>query len=269
MRFGVPDDKRVAIEFERPQTNEVDMTGPSEDRSVDVERNDGWATVILNRPHRKNAMTGPMMVQLADAIDSLSADPTVAAIVFRGKDGSFSSGVDLTELQAEPQHAWVPHFIDQVRRAHIALFNCRCPIIVALERFAINGSTALALSADLLIAGETSFLQIGEIHQGARIPMNAAWMRIKSNEHVLNRMALLGDRVPASDLLRLGVVHEVVADDSVVLRAEELAEHFAGLPSGSARNIKADIRANLDVEPDEWFLDQPSPALLSASQVRN
>lgn len=244
------------------------MTVPDDDRSVEVENRDGWAAVILNRPQRKNTMTGPMMEQLADAIDSLSADPTVAAIVLRGQGGAFSSGVDLTELQAQPQHAWVPQFGEYLRRAHIALFNCRCPIIVALERFAINGSSALALSGDLLIAGETSFLQIGEIHQGARMPMNAAWLRIKTSEHVAARMALLGDRVAGPELLRLGLVHEVVADHLVVARAEEFAAHFAGLPSASARTIKAELRAKLDIDPETWFVVQPNTALMSASQLR-
>jgi 2-(1,2-epoxy-1,2-dihydrophenyl)acetyl-CoA isomerase len=241
----------------------------SDELLVRVERANGWASVVLNRPHRKNAMTGPMMDQLADAVDMVSADTSIAAIVLRGEGGSFSSGVDLTELQAVPQHPWVPHFHNSLRRAHIALFNCACPIVVALEGYGINGSTALALSADLLIAGETSFLQIGEINQGARIPMNAAWMRIKSNEHTLSRMALVGDRVPGPELLRLGVAHEVVPDTEVRTRAEALALRFAGFPDLSARNIKSDINAQRNIDPETWFTTVGSPALLSADQVRS
>lgn len=236
--------------------------------AVRVERADGWATVVLDRPHRKNAMTGPMMEQLADAIDALSADTSIAAVVLRGEGGAFSSGVDLTELQSDPPHPWVSQFGELVRRAHISLYNCACPIIVALERYGINGSTALALSGDLLIAGERSFLQIGEIHQGARIPMNAAWMRIKSGEHVLARMALLGDRVAGPELLRLGVVHEVVSDDSIRARAEALAQHFAELPDQSARSIKIDIRSKAGIDPETWFTTVPTNALLTAGQVR-
>ena len=241
----------------------------SDQPEVRVERADGWASVIMDRPHRKNAMTGPMMNQLADAVDELSADTSVAAIVFRGEGGAFSSGVDLTELQAVPQHSWVPRFGASVRRAHLALFNCSCPIVVALERYGINGGSGLALSADLLIVGETSFLQIGEIHQGARIPMNAAWMGIKSNEHVLARMALIGDRLPGPELLRLGLAHEVVADADVLARAEELAARLASMPDQSPRNIKTDIRTRLDIDADEWFSSVPSAALLSAEQVRD
>jgi enoyl-CoA hydratase/carnithine racemase len=236
---------------------------------VKVERSEGWASVVLNRPHRKNAITGPLMDQLGDAVTSLSADTSVAAIVIRGEGGAFCSGVDLTELQADPPHSWAASFSESVRRAHIALFNCACPIVVALERYGINAGTSLALSGDLLVAGETSFLQIGEIRQGAHIPMNAAWMRIKSNEHVLARMALLGDRVAGPELLRLGLVHEVVADESVGARADELAEQFAAFPDQSSRNIKRDLRAHLDIDPEIWFASKSNSALMSAKQVRN
>jgi enoyl-CoA hydratase/carnithine racemase len=207
---------------------------------VRVERSEGWASVVLNRPHRKNAITGPLMDQLGDAVTSLSADTSVAAIVIRGEGGAFCSGVDLTELQADPPHPWAKTFSDSVRRAHIALFNCACPIVVALERYGINAGTSLALSGDLLVAGERAFLQIGEIRQGAHIPMNAAWMQIKSNEHVLARMALLGDRVAGSELLPLGLVHKVVADDKVRSRWLYPPESYAPAPAQTpVRNISS------------------------------
>ena len=106
------------------------------------------------------------------------------------------------------------------------------------------------------------------LHQGARVPMNAAWMRLKSNEHTLSRMALMGDRVPGPELLRLGVAHEVVPDVEVLPRAKVLAARFAGFPPMSARNIKRDITAHRGVDPDSWFADVASSALLSAKQIR-
>ncbi len=239
---------------------------PASESPVLIERHDGWATVTLNRPERRNAITGPMMDALADAIDELSADGDVAAIVLRGAEGAFSSGVDLTELQAG--HPWASTFHLSLRRAHIALYLCACPIVVALERYGINGSAALALSGDLVVAGEGAFLQIGEIVMGARMPMNAAWVRLKAGETVLARMALIGDRVVASELRSLGLIHDIVADDAVARSAEAHAERLASCPEGSARQIKADIRSRQDLDPEEWFAGPGSPALLSAPQMR-
>ena len=225
-----------------------------------------WVMVTLNRPHRRNAITGPMMDALGNAIDLASDYEEVAAVVLRGADGAFSSGVDLTELQAG--HPWGATFRESLQRTHLALYRCRCPIVVALERYGINASAALAMAGDLVVAGEGSFVQVGEIAMGARIPMNAAWVRLKAGENVLARMALMGDRIPAAELRDLGLVHHVVPDDQVIAAASAQAARLAGYPAGSARQIKADIRARQQIDPETWFSGPPSPSLLSASQLR-
>ena len=80
---------------------------------------------------------------------------------------------------------------------HLALYRCKKPIIAALEKFAINAGASLAFACDLIVAGETAFLQIGEIQQDVSIRMNAAWLKIKTTEFQAARLASLGDRVLA------------------------------------------------------------------------
>ena len=58
---------------------------------VNVEKSDGWAQVILNRPERKNAINGPLGLELRDAFEALSVDDEVRVILFRGAEGSFCS----------------------------------------------------------------------------------------------------------------------------------------------------------------------------------
>ena len=236
---------------------------------VVVARHQGWASVTLNRPARRNALTGPMVDQLADAVRQLGADSDIAAIVLRGAEGAFCSGIDLKELQAKPQHDWVRGFSASTRQLHLALYRCPVPVVGALEGYGINAGTALALACDLLIAGESSFLQIGEIQQGAPIPMNAAWMRLKVSESVLARLAFYADRVGATRLYELGIVHEVVGDDDVRSVAEQQAAKLASYPVGGSRQIKSAILAQRQIDPETWF-PQPGTnrALLDASQVK-
>lgn len=245
------------------------MADERQSEPVLVESHDGWATVVLNRPHRKNAMTGPMLDALASTIDRLGNDDSVAAIVIRGADGAFCSGVDLTELQHDPPHDWAATFHLSVQAAHRALYRAGCPIIVALERYGINGGSGLALAGDVIVGGEGAFLQIGEIRQGSGMPMNAAWVLLRTNESVLSRLAFLGDRVPAAELHALGLVTEVVPDDRVLARAEALAAEIAGHPAGASRTVKAEIRRRSGIDPDAWFSSTGNLALLSAEQVRD
>ncbi len=247
-----------------------DSSNPDHDGPpVLVDRAEGWGTITLNRPHRRNAITGPLASGLAAAVDELGSDPSIAAIVLRGSGGSFCSGVDLTELQRQPQPEWVPDFSEQWRRANIALFNCPCPIVVALERFGINAGAALAFAGDLVVAGQSSFLQVGEIRQGAAIPMNAAWLGLKATPSTAARLAYLGDRVDAEELLRLGLIHQVVLDDAVRSTAEAIATDMASHPVGAGRRIKASLRSQFEIVADEWFQAAGSSALLTARQLTN
>ncbi len=233
---------------------------------VTVEVHDGWASVVLNRPHRKNALTGPLVEQLRAAVDQLAADEAVAAIVLRGAEGALCSGVDLTEYQRSPQPDWVASFGENWRQANMALFRCPCPIIVALERYGINAGSALALSGDVMIAGESAFLQVGEIRQGAPMPMNAAWFQLRASHAAATRLALYGDRVPAAELFRLGLAHEVVADDGVRSRAEELAAQMASFPAGSSRQTKAVLREP-GIDPELLFPAASGTPLASVDRV--
>ncbi len=235
---------------------------------MQVSRHDGWAEVILNRPERKNALTGPLLLELADAIRNLSTEDDIAAIVLRGNGGAFTSGHDLKALQADPPPAWAASLSAIARDAHLAIFHCPKPIIGALELCAINAGAALALACDVLIAGETAFLQVGEIQQGAPIAMNAAWLRLKVGEAAAARIVLYGDRVPAAELHRLGIAAEVVPDGEVVNRAHALAERMTGFPKGSPTQIKADIRAQSRIaDANAWFRQQETRVLLKAGTV--
>ena len=196
----------------------------------------------------------------------LSADDSVRAVVFRGEGGAFCSGHDLKELQAEPQPPWAKSLAKIFREANIALFECPLPIVGALEICAINAGAALALSCDILIAGQSAFLQVGEIQQGAGIANNAAWMRLRVGEGAAARMALYGERMPAAELYRLGLATEVVDDSTVIERARAVATRIAGFPNPC--RTKADIRAQAHIDDARtWFREQSSSVLLSAGRV--
>ncbi|MCZ6503097.1 MAG: enoyl-CoA hydratase/isomerase family protein [Gammaproteobacteria bacterium] len=234
-----------------------------------IERCDGWAEIVINRPERRNSLIPPLAGEITEAIHTLQDEDEIASIILRGEGGYFCSGIDLKALQQDPPPVWAGKEVGDVRSMHIALFSCKKPIIGAFEKFGINAGAALAFACDILIAGETAFLQIGEIQQGANIPMNAAWMKIKSTEIVLSRLALYGDRVPGPELVKLGLATECVADDEVVNRCREIAERIASFPRGASANIIESIRGlrNID-DPDAFFPKRSSNALLTAAQVK-
>ena len=213
----------------------------------------GVAEVVLNRPQRKNAITGPLGIALAAALQSADADPDTNVILLRGAEGAFCSGLDLSEFNAEPAPDWLADFQNIWRGAHRSLFVCSKPIVGCLERYAINGGAALALACDLLVTGEKAFLQVGEVQIGMAAPYNMAWLSLRHDENTMAKIALVGDRIAGSEMYALGLAHTVVADDQVLEAAIELAAKLAGYPEGGLRRIKAGLRARLNSTADEWF----------------
>ncbi len=214
----------------------------------------GVAEIVLNRPARRNAVTGPLAERLHAEIVAATEDDDVAVLLLRGAGGAFCSGLDLGEFRADPPPNWMPEFSGLWLDVHAALYDCSKPIVAALERFAINAGSALALAADLLVAGEQAFLHVGEVQMGMAAPMNMAWLRLRHPESVAARLAIVGRRYTGVELERMGVASEVVADNEVLTRARELSATIAGYPPSGVRAIKSTvIRGRSAASGREWF----------------
>lgn len=226
---------------------------PSDDPVV-ASRKDGVAEIVLNRPARRNAVTGPLAKRLHEEVVAATEDDEVAVLLIRGAGGAFCSGLDLGEFRADPPPEWMPDFSGLWLDVHAALYDCPKPVVAALERFAINAGSALALAADLLVAGEHAFLHVGEIQMGMAAPMNMAWLRLRHPESVAAGLAIVGRRYAGPELAAMGVATEVVADDAVLDRAREPSATIAGYPPSGVRAIKSTvIRGRPAASGREWF----------------
>jgi enoyl-CoA hydratase/carnithine racemase len=214
---------------------------------------DGWAELILNRPDRKNAITGPLGIAMAECLATVNDDASIQVLVLRGAGGSFCSGLDLKEFNADPAPDWLPEFQQIWRGAHRALFDCKVPIIGAMERYAINGGAALALACDLLIVGRESFLQVGEVQIGMAAPYNMAWLALRHPESVAARLAMVGRRHNGDALQSMGVAYDCVEDTEVLNAATELATAMSEYPADGSRKIKSGARARVQESADQWF----------------
>ena len=220
---------------------------------VETIKHGTWAELVLNRPETRNAINGPLGVGLAEAVRRLNEDADVRVILLRGAEGAFCSGLDLKAFNADPAPDWMPRFGDIWRDAHKALFESKKPIVAALERHAINGGAALALAADVLLVGDDSFLQVGEVQQGMAAPYNIAWLRLRVSEAVAAQLTLIGRRFTGVELVSLGVAYAAPPTARVVAEATELVETLAGYPIDALVRIKNTMRAYNECGADQWF----------------
>lgn len=204
---------------------------------VELQRDGNVAEIILARPHRRNALTPAMMAALTEVISETGADDHVGAIVVRGQDGFFCSGLDLKEISTSnaPAQAWTS--------VHAALAAIDMPVVAAVEGGAINAGAALALACDLLVVGEDSYIQIKEAEMGMTPPVNAAWLALRYPPSVGLQLALTCRRFTGRDLHRLGVALDVVATRDVAKHAHALAAQLAAYPRQGASAAKVALRA--------------------------
>ena len=223
-----------------------------------VERHDGRANIILNRPERKNSLTAPMVEELRDAILAVNADPAVGCVVLQGAGGFFCSGIDLKAAgdgtRPAPMTAWPA--------VHAALYRCPVPVVLALGKYAIKAGASLVLASNVVVAGEGSFLQVSEMQIGVAAPMNQAWLHLRHSPAVADHLMLRAERIASDDLLRMGVVTEVVEDGAVLARANELADRIASYPPSGRDGVAAvwrKLRGTLD-DPERFFTGLVGPA---------
>jgi enoyl-CoA hydratase/carnithine racemase len=218
---------------------------------------DSVVEIILNRPHRRNALTGPMVEELITAFENINANSDVNVVVLRGAENAFCSGLDLKEFGAEPAPSWKSEFPDKWRHLHCLIFDSSKILVGAIEGSAINAGSALALACDISIVGNSSKLQVGEIQRGMAAPMNIAWLRLRHSEALAARLTLLGDPVIGPDIVALGIAHNCVDDDQVVDHAHEIAARIGSFNIDGVKQMKRSLRhAYFAGTAEEWFASQ-------------
>lgn len=221
---------------------------------VRLERNGATAEIVLNRPARKNAITGPLVDAASAALAEAGADAGIGVVLVRGEGGAFCSGLDLKEFNADPRPEWIASFQGTWRGFHEHVFAFDKPIVCALEGFAINAGSAWALSSDFIVVGEGAFLQVAEVRQGRPAPMNLAWLRLRYGDSIARRVALLGRKIPGLELERLGIAQECVPDPEVLASARALTAELAAIPAQGLAITKSVLRTlDLPGGPNEWF----------------
>lgn len=216
-------DENTATTREVP-VPDVEFTRPS----------DGVSEIVLNRPDRRNALTSGAVAEFCALLDDLGDE--TAVLVLRGAGGCFCSGIDLAELP--PSGDW-PR---QWEALHTRLAALDIPVVAALERAAVNAGASLALAADLMIAGEGSFLQTMEVSKGMVAWANTAWLIARHGAARALDLTLTGRRLDGAELYRLGLAHACVPDAEVLPAARALAAGLASHPRDAVAAAKQLIR---------------------------
>jgi enoyl-CoA hydratase/carnithine racemase len=194
---------------------------------LDVAREDGVATVTLNRPERLNAWTTALELAYADALADLARDPEVRAVVVTGAGRGYSAGWDMEELRGVG--ATGERDDDSAQSIAVtATLDFPKPLIAAINGSCAGLGLAQALACDLRFARAgakltTSYAKIGLIAEDG-----TSWLlpSIVGRAHALD--LLLSSRIVlAEEAMQIGLVHRVVAAEELLPAALEYARELA------------------------------------------
>ncbi|MET0150551.1 MAG: enoyl-CoA hydratase [Acidimicrobiales bacterium] len=237
---------------------------------------DRVATVTLNEPDKRNAISLAMVGGIAEAFDDLEADEEVGAIVVTGAPPAFCAGADLSHLGSSREDG-----LRRIYEAFLRLSRCPLPTLAAVNGAAVGAGLNMALSCDVRLAGEsarfdTRFLQLA-IHPGG----GYTWMlRRIAGVQAAMAAGVFGEVLDGREAERVGLVWRCVADDELLETAQTMAAKAAAAPRELARRVKATVAdmATIDdhaaavereLADQLWSMDQPAFAeRLAAIQAR-
>jgi enoyl-CoA hydratase/carnithine racemase len=201
----------------------------------------GVLLITLNRPQQLNALSSGLLGELGSALLAAAEDGAVRAVVLAGNERAFSAGADIKEMVAEGLAA-----IDNFARAEAQRRIAHFPkaLIAAVEGYCLGGGHELALTADIIIAGEKARFGQPEIDIGV-IPGDGGTQRIPrvAGKSLAMKICLTGEPIDAQTALAAGLVAEVVPAGKALARALELAAKIAAKAPVAVRLTKQAVLA--------------------------
>lgn len=188
----------------------------------------GVATLVLNRPGKRNALSSPMVLQLSEALASAERDPDVRVVAIRGEGPDFCAGADLRELAASQAQGPEEGLADAMRLAElfVRMRHLERPVVAVVIGRALGGGCGLATACDLVVAHEDAVFGYPEVHLGFVPALVMSMLRRKAGESVALELLLRGSRIGAARARSVGLVNRVFADGGFEASA---AEYLAGL----------------------------------------
>ncbi|MCX8568161.1 MULTISPECIES: enoyl-CoA hydratase-related protein [Hyphomicrobiales] len=229
-----------------------------ETEPLQVTSDDGVATIVINRPARKNAITQAMWVELAAIVGRLSSDSATRVIVLRGKGNDFSAGADISEFDTLRGTAESARAYEATNSAAFAaLRNCAIPVIAAIRGICFGGGFGLAAACDLRIATPEAQFSVPAARLGLAYPHDAMGDIVSAAGPQMARyLTYTAGRIDAQAALSAGFLVEIVAAEEFDGRIADIARAIARNAPLSIKASKAAIRAALSHDPNEATLAQ-------------
>ena len=235
---------------------------------VIVAREENILRITMNRPAKKNALTGAMYDAMREALELAGRDEAIRAVLITGTDGVFTAGNDIGDFLAGTRDAHGSPALRFIQT--IAL--CDTPIVAAVDGNAVGVGTTMLFHCDLVYAAPSAKFRMPFIDLGL-VPEAASSMTVPLRVGMAKaaEWLLLGEAFDAHEAHRCGVINQVVAAGELIDTALNAAKRLAAKPrhalAATRRLMRGDrqaIRAQMERESKEFAAALESPEAKAA-----
>jgi enoyl-CoA hydratase len=227
------------------------------DPALLYEKSGAIATLTMNRPEVKNAINPEMLVRLADAWQDVQDDPAIRVAILTGTgEEAFCAGADLDKLVRmmqglrPPETEWderLRNDIPLIYKGLLRNFTVTKPIIAAVKGYCVAGGTEILQATDIRISSDTAEFAIAEV-KWSLFPMGGSTARLARQIPFTQAMYLLltGERIPAAEALRIGLITRIVPAVKVLDEARRIAAIIADNGPLAVQAVKRSVLEGLD-----------------------
>jgi enoyl-CoA hydratase/methylglutaconyl-CoA hydratase len=227
----------------------VNVSKPVSEPPVHYDATNGVATITLDSPHNRNALSRALVQGLFDGLDRAERDDTVKAILLRSADRVFCSGADLSEATGEGMEEGARRIVDLQRR----IVASPKPVVVRLDGPVRAGGIGIVAAADIAIAAPGATFALTEVRLGLAAAVISLTVFHRMTSRAGTRAILTGETFDAEKAAAWGLVTEVAEDVDGAVGAV-LADLLKGHPQGlreSKNVVNAGLRERIDEHGDE------------------
>ena len=200
-------------------------------QTLKVTIEDGVCTILMNRPHKRNALSKEMVNELVYCLEEAANNAEIRVLILEGAEGTFCTGADLSGM-AKPLPVGpgtIPHrggFVE----LNLAFTTIGKPVIAKVRKYALGGGLGLVCAAHFAFAEDSAQLGTPEIHVGLFPMMIMANIFRTVGKRVGLEMILGGERMSAKKAADIGLINAAVSGDELDAHVSEWAQTLVNRP---------------------------------------
>ncbi|MCG8390598.1 MAG: enoyl-CoA hydratase-related protein [Cytophagales bacterium] len=196
------------------------------------DKEEGIATITLNRPEVYNALNDKITFELQDVLRSAGKDPEVRVLVLTGAGKAFCSGQDLKASQAQENRSFIDSLHKRYNPIIRSMRNLPKPIICRLNGVAAGAGCSIALACDIIVAAEEAMLTEVFVNIGLVLDSGSSYFlpRLVGSAKAFE-LSTMGTRIKGKEAFALGLVNKVVPHEALDEAVKEYTEYYAKAPT--------------------------------------